>query len=77
MGKISQMGLMNDGCNPKQGPIRQLEIVLRDFGPGREAVTKILMGAEAKVLRSRVTRVMDGTRLKFGGSRSPKPRRLG
>ena len=61
----------------KGGPIRALEVVLRDSGPGREAVTKILLGSEGKVLRSRILRVMDSTRLKFGGTRSKKPRRLG
>ena len=61
----------------KGGPIRSLEIVLRDFGPGREAFTKVLLGSEGRLLRTRVLRVMDSTRLKFGGTRSPKPRRLG
>lgn len=57
--------------------IQHLEIVLRDFGPGREAFTKILLGSEGLVIRDKVVRVMDATRLKFGGTRSKKPRRLG
>ena len=59
------------------GQIEQLEVVFRDFVPGREDVTKILLGAEGRALRERVARVMDSTRLKHGGTRSKKPRRLG
>lgn len=68
MGRIIQRGFLRE--------IQALELVLRDFGPGREAVTKILMGQEGAALRGRIVRVMDATRLKFGGTRSPRPRRL-
>jgi small subunit ribosomal protein S11 len=57
--------------------IHALELVLRGFGAGREAVTKALMGTEGRLLRGKVVKVTDATRLKFGGTRSPKPRRLG
>ncbi len=57
--------------------IRTMEVVLRGFGSGREAATKVLLGAEGKMLRGAVVKVSDATRLKFGGTRSPKPRRLG
>ncbi len=57
--------------------ISSMEVILRDFGPGREAATKILLGAEGKNVRSTIVRVMDATRLKFGGTRGKKPRRLG
>lgn len=57
--------------------LNKIELVLRGFGPGREAVTKILMGSEGREIRSKIVRVTDATRLKFGGVRSPKPRRLG
>ncbi|KAI4248136.1 MAG: hypothetical protein L6R40_001225 [Gallowayella cf. fulva] len=69
MGRIQQQGLL--------AQIQHLEVVLRDFGPGREAVSKILLGSEGRNLRGRVVRVSDSTRLKFGGTRSKKPRRLG
>ena len=69
MGRIQAQGLL--------AKITSMEIVLRDFGPGREAVTKILLGSEGRQLRSRIVRVMDATRLKFGGTRGKKPRRLG
>ncbi len=75
--KITSQGMLSEEYPGKGGPIRSLEIVLRDFGPGREAVTKVLLGSEGRLLRTRVLRVMDSTRLKFGGTRSPKPRRLG
>lgn len=57
--------------------IKRLEIVLRGFGVGREAVSKALLGAEGRRLRPMIASVTDTTRLKFGGTRSRKPRRLG
>ncbi|TGO54886.1 hypothetical protein BCON_0100g00060 [Botryotinia convoluta] len=57
--------------------IHKLELVLRGFGAGREAVTKALLGTEGRWLRGKVVKVTDATRLKFGGTRSKKPRRLG
>ncbi|CAF9923101.1 hypothetical protein IMSHALPRED_005852 [Imshaugia aleurites] len=77
MGLIKNQAMLDEKYQGKGGQIRQLEVVLRDFGPGREAVSKILLGSEGRALRSRIVRVMDGTRLKFGGTRSKKPRRLG
>lgn len=64
----------------QQGLLKEiltLEVVLRDFGPGREALTKVLLGSEGRLLRGRVVRVADATRVKFGGTRSEKRRRLG
>jgi small subunit ribosomal protein S11 len=55
----------------------KLEVVLRGFGAGREAVTKALLGAEGSLIRGRIVGVIDATRLKQGGPRSKKPRRLG
>jgi small subunit ribosomal protein S11 len=60
-----------------EAPIQNLEIVLRGFGKGRDAVVKALLGTEGRYLRERVTVVSDDTKLKFGGTRSPNPRRLG
>ena len=77
LSKITSQGMLSEEYPGKGGPIRTLEIVLRDFGPGREAFTKVLLGNEGRLLRTRILRVMDSTRLKFGGTRSPKPRRLG
>ena len=57
--------------------IMTLELVLRGFGPGRQAITKVILGSEGMGLRPRIVKVSDSTRLKFGGTRSPKPRRLG
>lgn len=67
--KMHQRGLVKK--------IHKLEVVLRGFGPGREAVVKVLMGNEGKLLRPKITRVSDATRLKFGGTRSKRIRRLG
>ncbi|KAL1901937.1 hypothetical protein Sste5346_001642 [Sporothrix stenoceras] len=57
--------------------IHRLRVSLRGFGPGREALTKILLGTEGRLLRNKITQVADTTKLKFGGCRSPKKRRLG
>lgn len=57
--------------------IRQLQVILRGFGAGREAVTKALLGTEGRSIRGRISSVVDATRLKQGGPRAKKPRRLG
>ncbi|KAI1094293.1 translational machinery component [Rostrohypoxylon terebratum] len=57
--------------------ITTMEVVLRGFGAGREAATKVLLGTEGRMLRSKIIMVSDATRLKFGGTKSPKARRLG
>jgi len=64
--------LMSTGA----APIESLELILRGYGPGREATTKLLLGSEGVALRSKIVKVTDATRLKFGGTRSKKPRRL-
>jgi small subunit ribosomal protein S11 len=69
IGRIQEQGL-----NPQ---IKKLEVTLRGFGAGREAVTKALLGTEGRLLRGKIVKVSDATRLKFGGTRSKKPRRLG
>ena len=66
--KMHQMGLVKQ--------IQKMEVILRGFGQGREAVVKVLLGSEGKYLRPKIIRVADATRLKFGGTRSPKPRRV-
>lgn len=66
--------IREEGLNTK---IMQLEISLRGFGAGREAVTKALLGTEGRLLRGKIVKIMDATRLKFGGTRSKAPRRLG
>ena len=66
--------IQNDGLLVQ---IKRLELVFNGFGVGRQAVTKALLGFEGKRLRDKITRVADSTRVKIGGCRSPKPRRLG
>jgi small subunit ribosomal protein S11 len=67
--KLQQQGWHNK--------ISSLEVALRGFGPGREAITKVILGNEGRLLRDKIVKVSDATRLKFGGTRSKKPRRLG
>jgi small subunit ribosomal protein S11 len=69
MSRIQDKGLLPQ--------IKKLELVYRGFGPGREAVTKAILGSEGKKIRGMIVKLSDSTRLKFGGVRSKKPRRLG
>ncbi|EMD00926.1 hypothetical protein BAUCODRAFT_189418 [Baudoinia panamericana UAMH 10762] len=69
LGQIRERGMLRD--------VRGLEVVLRGFGAGREAFTKVMLGAEGRNLRGRVSAVIDATRLKLGGPRGKRPRRLG
>ena len=57
--------------------IKNIELAYRGFGQGREAVTKAILGSEGKDIRPLINKLSDSTRLKFGGTRSKKPRRLG
>lgn len=67
--QIQEKGMLRD--------IKKLDVIMRGFGAGREAVTKVLLGSEGRNIRDRISSVKDATRLKIGGNRSPKPRRLG
>ncbi|KAF2202952.1 translational machinery component [Delitschia confertaspora ATCC 74209] len=69
MSRIQDKGLLTQ--------IQKIELVFRGFGPGREAVTKAILGSEGRNVRGKICRLTDATRLKFGGVRSKKPRRLG
>lgn len=69
MGQIQERGYLPD--------IQRLEIVFRGFSKGRDAFVKVLLGNEGRNIRGRVCRVTDSTRLKFGGGRSKRTRRLG
>ena len=69
MSRIKDKGLLPQ--------IHKLELVYRGFGAGREAVTKAILGSEGKQIRPLIVKLSDSTRLKFGGVRSKKPRRLG
>ncbi|AGO11615.1 AaceriADL167Wp [[Ashbya] aceris (nom. inval.)] len=53
-----------------------VEIIMKDFGKGREAFVAALNGKEGTHVRPAVTRVSDATPLKFGGVRAPRRRRL-
>ncbi|PHH52911.1 putative 37S ribosomal protein S18, mitochondrial [Ceratocystis fimbriata CBS 114723] len=59
-----------------QEKIKNLEVVLKGFGAGREAATKVLLGQEGKLLADKIIRVSDATKIKFGGTRSKNPRRI-
>lgn len=74
LGAYFMSRIQNDGILMK---IQQVELVFRGFGNGREALTKIILGQEGSVLRDRIVRVVDASRIKFGGQRAPRPRRLG
>jgi small subunit ribosomal protein S11 len=56
--------------------VDKIEVLLRGYGPGREAFQKAILGSEGRLISHKVVRVTDGTRLKFGGCRSRQVRRL-
>ncbi|KAK1150241.1 hypothetical protein N8T08_000143 [Aspergillus melleus] len=67
-GQIQERGLLPS--------IQRLEVIFRGYSQGREAFTKVLLGNEGRNIRGLVSSVTDATRLKFGGTRSRKVRRL-
>ncbi|KAF7192570.1 37S ribosomal protein S18, mitochondrial [Pseudocercospora fuligena] len=67
--QMQEKGMLRD--------MHSLQVVMRGFGAGREAITKIILGSEGRFIRNKITSVVDATRLKQGGPRSKKPRRLG
>lgn len=62
--------------SPFYQPALGLEIVMSNFGKGREAFLNALNGAEGNKIRRHVTRVTDNTKIKFGGVRPPRARRV-
>lgn len=57
-------------------PNDKIEVIMSDFGKGRDAFISALNGKEGSFVRPHVSRVTDATKLKFGGVRSKKLRRL-
>lgn len=55
---------------------KDIELVLRDFGKGREAFQDALKGKEGNRVRTKIVRISDATRLKQGGVKAPRQRRL-
>ncbi|ODQ79923.1 hypothetical protein BABINDRAFT_161589 [Babjeviella inositovora NRRL Y-12698] len=55
---------------------KPLELVLSEFGKGRQAFIAALEGKEGNKIRDNIIRVSDHTKIKFGGNRSPRRRRL-
>lgn len=55
---------------------RNIELVLQDFGKGRKLFEDALLGKPGNKVRDLITRITDVTKIKFGGVRSPKVRRL-
>lgn len=58
------------------GPNDKIELVLKNFGKGREAFLAALQGKEGMLIKNNIVRILDATVLKFGGNRSKKLRRL-
>lgn len=55
---------------------KDLGIIVKNFGKGREAFIDALKGKEGNRIRGKVVRLSDNTKLKFGGVRAPRRRRL-
>lgn len=65
--------LYDEGWDRK---IDRMEVIMRGFGAGREAASKVLLGTEGSRLKDKIVRVADATRIKFGGTKSKNPRRV-
>lgn len=55
---------------------KNIDLVFKNFGKGRGAFEDALKGKEGNRVRSKIVRMSDNTKLKFGGTKSPKVRRL-
>ena len=53
-----------------------LELILSNFGKGREAFLNALNGVEGNSIRPFINRVTDNTKIKIGGVRPPRARRV-
>ncbi|EMG50276.1 MRPS18 37S ribosomal protein S18 [Candida maltosa Xu316] len=58
------------------GPHDKVELVLKNFGKGREAFQAALLGKEGSRIKNNIVRITDVTIVKFGGNRPKKLRRL-
>lgn len=58
------------------GPKDKIELIVKDFGKGRDAFFAALQGKEGTNIRKYIDRIYDNTKLKFGGNRPKKLRRL-
>ncbi|KAI9890198.1 MAG: hypothetical protein M1814_004360 [Vezdaea aestivalis] len=56
--------------------VEGVELIFRGFGKGRDAAEKALKSSEGRTIRPKIMRVTDATRIKMGGNRGRKPRRL-
>lgn len=57
-------------------PNDKVELILKDYGRGREAFLTALQGKEGSNVKPNIVRISDSTKLKFGGDRPKKLRRL-
>ncbi|ONH69082.1 hypothetical protein BON22_1179 [Cyberlindnera fabianii] len=55
---------------------KNVELTIKNFGKGRQAFVDALKGKEGDHVRPKITKLSDNTKLKFGGTKSPKIRRL-
>lgn len=53
-----------------------IEVIMSNFGKGREAFVNALNGSEGNAIRPNIARVSDGTKIKIGGVREPRARRV-
>ena len=55
---------------------RRIQLIIKDFGLGREAIATVLTSQEGDHYRTKITSIVDATPLKFGGVRARAKRRL-
>lgn len=58
------------------GPNDKIEVIITNYGKGRQAFESCLVGKEGAGIRSNIVRISDNTKLKFGGNRAKFQRRL-
>ncbi|BFZ57011.1 hypothetical protein PYCC9005_004061 [Savitreella phatthalungensis] len=65
-------------ANKRRPPFRprNIDLILSEFGVGREAVTKALLGVEGNRYRPLIRQLIDTTPIRFGGVRPRAVRRL-
>lgn len=77
---IAQLGT-KDRTNKKGQKVRDdrassIELVLKGFGPGRDALVAALNSSQGDQVRQKICRIRDATPIKIGGTRPKKRRKL-
>lgn len=64
------------GQKVRDSPPGSIELILKGYGPGREALVAALNSSQGDEVRRKVSRITDATPIKIGGVRPKKRRKL-